>query len=104
MPQPSNSKLLEAIQQNHEENVVFQAEIKTRLKSVEEQVKKTNGRVNTLEADKIARDAVNEDRERRPQIKAETAVIKNYWNDPKLVATVTALITAATAFLIGGKL
>lgn len=92
--QPTNAALLAEMRANH-------AEVTTRLGAVERQVRITNGRVTKLENDKIARDAVSADRQLNPMIKqAEQVVVKNYWNDPKLVAATTALLAAATAFVI----
>lgn len=96
MPKPTNTDLLVEIRENHKEVV-------TRLGTVEEQVKHTNGRVKKLEADKLERDAVEAYRRDNPRLTINSENTKVQWFESpevkRFFLSLAALATAASAFL-----
>lgn len=92
MPEPTNSELLSEIRSNH-------AEVTVRLGAVEKQVKKTNGRVTTLETWKSKSDAIDEYKKSQPVVQnAETVNFKTRWYETlegrQIFLAVAGLITA----------
>lgn len=96
MAQPTNATLLAEIRSNH-------TEVTTRLKAVEQQVAKTNGRVFRLEEDKIARDAVSTDREKQMNLTINSKNTKVNWVKDgavqKLFLALAGLASAAALYL-----
>ena len=92
MPEPTNSDIIGEIRANH-------AEVTVRLGAVEKQVRKTNGRVATLETWKSKSDAVAEYKANQPVVQnAETVNIKTKWYETpegrQIFLAVAGLITA----------
>lgn len=91
MANPTNRDIIAEIQE-------FRGETNHRLKSVEEQVRATNGRVLKLEQDKIVRDAVSEERKNNQTIGKTDNV--NTW-DRKQISTALVTFLMALAALVG---
>lgn len=96
MANPTNADIIGEIRSNH-------AEVTTRLKAVEDQVKKTNGRVTALETFKTSLEAVDDYKAKQPIVNnAEKVEVKSvWWSDggQKLFLAAAAVLLAVSAYI-----